>query len=351
MKPYRHLRASGLRGPLETVAPAQKSWRWPSVEHRFVNAETSSRPSVAIATVQESFVTKTMSRSAGQLGRKALFDSPRQDEFTQGIIFSCATAENYGEQSVCGLVITARCDAAQDKAPIYNYIPVVSLTDWVLADGGQIALERAIGDCENGLKNILLQAGLSETLLKSKTPTEIHATHLAKKAEQDKKWLPKCSNFLELAKSLGEMRAAVDGDDRTEKRRLLPLSKKLVDAVVRELTGNRLLGYYLLRGVPNIHDETVGDYVALLREIHHIPNSLAKRIAKGLSKDDILGEPNIVCPRFVGEDDYSMPIARLKSPWIEHLMQSLTMVFARIGVEDVDFLNVKKSLVSLGLES
>lgn len=273
-----------------------------------------------------------------------MFDSPRQDEFTQGTIFSCATAENYPTQSVSGLVITARCDAAQDKAPIYNFVPVVALTDWIVADGGQIALERAVTDCENSLRNILSQAGLSETLLKSKTPLEIHDAHLAKKAEQDRKWVQKCSSFLDLAKTRSELHSALNLDNRIEKQRLLLLSKKIVDMVVRELASNRLLGHYLLRGVPNIHDETVGDYVALLREIHHIPSPIAKRIAKGLSRDDIAGDAKILCPRFVGDDDYSMPVARLKSPWIEHLMQSLTMVFARIGVDDVDFLAVKKSL-------
>lgn len=280
-----------------------------------------------------------------------VFDSPRQDEFTQGTIFSCATAENYPNHSVCGLVITARCDAAQDKAPIYNYVPVVSLTDWIVADGGQIALERAVADCENSLRNILSQAGISDTLLASKSASEIHDTHLIKKVGQDRKWAAKCSDFLELAKSRSELRIAIDSDNRIEKQRLLTRSKKFVDTVIRELAGNRLLGYYLLRGVPNIHNEAVGDYVALLREIHHIPSPMAKKIARGLSKDDIVGQTDAPCPRFFGEDDYSMPVARLKSPWIEHLIQSLTMVFARIGVEDIDFLSVKRSLTPIGLES
>jgi hypothetical protein len=280
-----------------------------------------------------------------------VFDLPRKDEFTQGTIFSCATAENYPSHFVSGLVITARCDAAQNKAPIYNYVPVVSLTDWIVADGGQIALERAIADNANSLKNILQQAGISDTLLVSKSPREIHDAHLLQKAEQDRKWQSKSTSFLELAKIRDEFRNAIDTDNRIEKQRLLTKSTKFVDAVIRDLTGNKLLGYYLLRGVPNTHDDTVSDYVALLREIHHIPSPMAKRIARGLSKNEVAGEHGVACPRFVHDDDCSMPVARLKSPWIEHLMQSLTMVFARIGVEDIDFLTVKKSLAPIGLES
>lgn len=280
-----------------------------------------------------------------------MFDSPRNNEFTQGTIFSCATAENYSDQSVCGLVITARCDAAQDKAPIYNYIPVVAITDWILFDGVEIVLGRVVADYENNLKNIISSAGLSETLIKSKTAQEIHDIHLVKRIEEDRKWLAKCAAFLECSNSLEQAKAVIESRDRELCKALLVKSKKVVDLVIRELAGNRLTGYYLLRRVPNIHDNSLGDYIALLREIHHIPSKLAKKITKGISKDDwktaeIVG----ACPRFIGLDDYSMPIARLKSPWIEHLMQSLTLVFSRIGVDDVDYLTVKKSLTSIGLE-
>jgi hypothetical protein len=44
---------------------------------------------------------------------------------SQGTIFSCASAEDYPDCLVHGLVITARCDIAQSKVPIFNYLPVV----------------------------------------------------------------------------------------------------------------------------------------------------------------------------------------------------------------------------------
>lgn len=280
-----------------------------------------------------------------------MFDLPRKDEFTQGTVFTCATAENYPVHSVNGLVITARCDAAQDKTPIYNYVPVIKLEDWMVADGGQIALERAISDCENNIKNIIIQAELSDTLIKSKTYLEIYNAHLLDKSAVDKGWGKRCNSFLELTQSHTEIKKAIDSDDRDEKKRLIQKYNKNVDTVIKELAGNRLVGFYLLRDLPNIHDESVGNYVALLREIRHISKPIAKKIAKGLSKEDASNIKGIFCPRFVGDDDFSLPIARLKSPWVEHLMQNLTMVFARVGVDDVDFKSVKKSLASLGLET
>ena len=280
-----------------------------------------------------------------------MFDFPKNDELTQGTLFTCATAEGYPSQSVMGMIITARCDVAQDKAPIYNYIPVVSLGDWILGDGADIILDRVKMDQENSLKTTVVSAGLSDTLLKSKTYQEIHDIHLLEKAATDRKWVVKCSSFLDCAAALADTITALSSSDKEVRKSALNKSPKSIDTAIKDLAGNKIFGYYLLRRVPNMIDDSLGDYVALLREIHHMPNLVAKKIAKGISKEDFDAlSLSGSCPRFVGDDDYSLPVARLKSPWMEHLMQTLTLLFSRIGVEDVDYLSVKKSLASVGLE-
>jgi hypothetical protein len=280
-----------------------------------------------------------------------MFDLPKNNEFTQGTLFTCAMAEGYPNQSVMGMVITARCDVAQDKAPIYNYIPVISLADWILGDGADIVLDRVKLDLENTLRTIVLSAGLSDTLLKSKTYKEIHDAHLLTKAAIDRKWVAKCTSFLECSISLANILAAIASSDKEVRKNSLLKFPKQIDIVIKELAGNKIFGYYLLRHVPNMNDSSLGDYVALLREIHHMPHSVAKKIARGISKEDFAAlSLSGGCPRFVGNDDYSLPLARLKSPWMEHLMQSLTLLFSRIGVENIDYISVKKSLASVGLE-
>lgn len=102
--------------------------------------------------------------------KSLMFEGPRENEFTQGTVFSCAHAEDYLETSVYGLVITARCDAAQDKTPIYSYIPVVSLHDWILRDGANVAMDRMHSDCQSILRSALKDAALSESLLETIDP-------------------------------------------------------------------------------------------------------------------------------------------------------------------------------------
>lgn len=121
-----------------------------------------------------------------------MFDAPRENEFTQGTVFSCAYAEEYPDTSVYGLVITARCDAAQDKAPIFNYIPVVPLHDWMLCDGANLAMDRIHAETQNTLKNYVKDSSLSESLLETKTMDEIYESHFKPK-ENEKGWSARCA--------------------------------------------------------------------------------------------------------------------------------------------------------------
>ncbi|HGN0784561.1 TPA: hypothetical protein ACKRNQ_002789 [Pseudomonas aeruginosa] len=280
-----------------------------------------------------------------------MFDAPRKNELTQGTIFSCAYAENYNETSAYGITLTARCDASQDKAPIYNFIPIVPLGDWIIHDGAEIVLKRAESDAANTKKNIILQAGLSESLIRTKSSEEIINGHLLPKASADKGLQKKLQQFKEQDQIIAEITAAISSDRRKITDTLKKFQKH-IDTTIKELAGNRLTGYYLLRSMPSLYDDSGSDYVALLREVHHIPRSLAQRIISGVSKAEWESQPDrelTKCPVFYGDDDYCVPVARLQSPWIEHLMQSWTLLFSRIGVEDIDASSVRKSLATLGI--
>ena len=143
-----------------------------------------------------------------------MFDFPKTDQFTQGTIFSCGYAEEYEGVAIYGLVITARCDAAQDKAPIYSFVPVVALKDWIMSDGAQIIIERSILDHQNTRKNILLGIDLSASLLKTKTPDEIVAGHLQHKLASDRRFESKLNQFKTSSIFIQEAAEALTKRDR-----------------------------------------------------------------------------------------------------------------------------------------
>lgn len=100
---------------------------------------------------------------------------PLLGRLTQGCLFTCARAENYGHCRVYGLVITARCDVEQDKYPILNYLPVVSLDDWLLVDGFDILHARLDAEADGGLKGCMKEGGVAESILFSMSPSDIQA--------------------------------------------------------------------------------------------------------------------------------------------------------------------------------
>lgn len=280
-----------------------------------------------------------------------MFDAPKKGQFTQGTVFTCGYAENYPNQIVHGLVITARCDAAQQKVPIYSFIPVVSLRDWIFKDGADITLRRVIGDAEHTLENILEDSKLSLSVLRTTSTEEIVEKLLRPLAAQDRKVETKIKKFQAAQTTISQAEAALEDGRKELICEALKKAPKFLDRVVKDLSGNQIMGHYLLRGMPTLTDEEC-NHVALVREVHHVPNYIAQRIVNGISKIEWHNDLAKLgcCPIFLTDDDYCMPVGKLRSPWIEHLMQSWSLLFARIGVDDIDAAAVRRSLDGLGLE-
>jgi hypothetical protein len=280
-----------------------------------------------------------------------MFDAPRASEFTQGTVFSCAYAENYKDEMVHGLVITARCDAAQAKVPTFTYIPVVPLSSWIFVDGASVILDRAEADYMNTFSDRLEKDGLSESLLSTHTLSEIYNAHY-KKVENEKAKKSQCDKLKNTILNVDETRTLQSDRSNRERLRMhLAVCKSHVDSVIKELAGHRLAGYYLLRGLETLDSDEKQDFVALLREVHHMPSYVAKSITNGISKEQWTAgqNANLLCPRFREADDYALPVARLTSPWMEHLMQNFALLFSRIGVKDNNLDDVRKSLQTIGI--
>jgi hypothetical protein len=71
------------------------------------------------------------------------------------------------------LVITARCDAEQDKVLIYNYLPVVRLDDWLHRDGKTILADRLLSESIGQMKSALNDGHYSFSVLETESPHTI----------------------------------------------------------------------------------------------------------------------------------------------------------------------------------
>lgn len=262
-----------------------------------------------------------------------MLEKPVLGKITQGTIFTAACSENYQSKPVWGLCITARCDVVhENKAQVFNYVPIVRYDDWLLADGGRIILDRIYVELLNAAKNTITSLGKSDTVFDSYDPIQIANTFfpgISEKADKATKRFHETAALLMSIQAL-RSRTTIELNKLTS---ICESQKKITDKAVRELWSNKLLGYYFIPTVGETENNSNCGYVALLREIHHIPRSVASAIGNGLSKEDIKMSSN-ASPLCFDAFDFSYPTGKLKSPWIEHLMQQFSLLFTRIGLPD-----------------
>ena len=259
-------------------------------------------------------------------------EKPVLGQITQGTIFTAVTAENYSGAPVWGLCITARCDVAhENKARVFNYLPIVRYEDWLLEDGARMVIERIWAEVFGKAKEFLAQRDKSVSVLDSYSPSEV-AQMLFPIGGTEKDG----DKFHDIAKRLTKLSEARDAIPLTRKAlaEISSLSKKTAEKLVKELWSNQIAGYYFLSHIGETEHPSSSGYVVLLREVHHVSRSLAIAIASGVSAEsgtfDAL--PSQVCDFSVF--DFACPTAKLKSPWIEHLMQQFSLLFSRIGLPD-----------------
>jgi hypothetical protein len=255
---------------------------------------------------------------------------------TQGTVFSCAQASRYADCEVHGLTITARCDVAQQKYPVLNYLPVVKLQDWLHRDGLDILVEQEKSEQAGTLRTMLRQAGLSEALPTAISLEEIEKMHFP--PDQGNRGQKKQSEkFAEFVAEVREFETIESDGDKASLFSWFSRNRtKKTEEIVRRLSRHGILGHYLLERIA-IEDLQGTGYVCLLREVVTLPRNVAEKIGKGLDKTTYEG----LCRGsltgqglMIGSQDLAMPVIEIGSPTIEHILQSFSILFGRIGVAD-----------------
>src|SRR5688572_24126382 len=83
---------------------------------------------------------------------------------TQGDIWS-SLPSGAGANKLCnGLVITPRCDFAHSKSPVVNYLPIVSLEEYLLSVACFPHIARALADTRESLRPAASVLGLDGLL-------------------------------------------------------------------------------------------------------------------------------------------------------------------------------------------
>jgi len=222
----------------------------------------------------------------------------------------------------------------QDKFNVLNYTPVVPLKDWLRIDGYELILARVAADLDSRVESALKVVGLPESILNSQTVSSILEEYI-RSPEADKKLTKAEPKFIELdqrCQELARWRLGYSPDNVD----IFDRCSLLVRGVVKDLVYHKLSGYYFLHKLEVDAEET--GYVALLREVSHLPRRLAKLISAGLDATDgeVSAHPEWLTYIDFRFSDFAMPIGEISSPQVEHLLQTFSHLFGKIGLPDPD---------------
>ncbi|RRH68868.1 hypothetical protein [Falsigemmobacter faecalis] len=254
---------------------------------------------------------------------------PQIGTITQGTIFCCASAERYPGARVFGVAITARCDVANDKFPVLNYIPAVLLTDWFHCDGWEILHSKTSKAAEGSFLSALKQQDISETILYSKSHREIYESFFVGENAlgSARKSAERVRGIVEEIEILANLQIT----SLEQRNYLLDKYQKYSRQIIQDLIEHKLSGHYYLPAIPG---EDNVPLVALMRESSFIPRDIAEAIARGTDQARAPQVSRGGAGLDFSIDEFAMPLGQLMSPNIEHLMQTYSQMFGRIGIED-----------------
>jgi hypothetical protein len=258
-------------------------------------------------------------------------------EFVQGTIFTCGLSDSYPNVAALGMLITARCDTAQDKAKVYNYIPIVPVEAWIKKDGFELVAKRALANGLGGMKSALSDAGMAQSIIDFVDYDVILNELKNGVSKQEKAITKRFETAMRIVQSVSKL-LDKQNYSTAESLSFLEDNDKLYKTVIKELLTNDLAEFHYLEKT-DIDEKTRG-YVALMREIRFLSAALGKRIAVGLDADEFnslakLFSPGLNHIRFSAEHDFAMPLSCVASPFIEFIMQRFVNLFSRIGVTDI----------------
>lgn len=261
--------------------------------------------------------------------RESVFREPKIGEFDQGAIFGSCIADEYSDCDVYGIIITPKCDIANEKVTTFHYLPIITYKEWLRVNFWEILKKTIHKQLDNSLGGMLKNKGLSKEIIGKENYSNIlyfFEEKFTKSKEKEK--------FKLLVSHLVKLEKTKDVNPSEEEFLFFYTTfQKTTDSLLKEITENKRNDFYLME---DWNDDQPNNYVIILsREVRRIRYDAGLRIAKGLEIDtfkEIDFQRNDLQSR--GKSEIIYVEAMLNSPFLEHLIQHFNQNFARIGILD-----------------
>lgn len=261
---------------------------------------------------------------------RKIYIEPAIGNITQGSVFNGAISQKYEGYNVLGVIITPRCDIAQQKVPYYYYLPIVSFEDWKKVEFPSLYVAKFEKETLSKLRSELKREKISESLVGLYDSAAILDILSQKRMKIGKS----------LEKALKQLSALEQYNKKKIKlSELVTLYEGPKKEIFKEIVANKNLNYYLL-------EDNEGSFsIIRMRELNRLTPSLLNMLKNGIDTklSDLELKENDISQV---DDDLILPIFEIKSPYIEHIMQHFLLSFNRIGVEDMHETLVNKFMNS-----
>ncbi len=269
-------------------------------------------------------------------------------EITQGSIISGIRNHRYPNCRCFGIVISARCDLANDKIYKIFYLTAVDVNEWFLTQVGyDLVLKKRVSGLINSLRSALEPLGFVWDIV-SRFSKEEFETVLA-----DKEYSIKASTQKTLASSFDNyLRCTLPTLTEEERRMLLKEEEKQMKSVFYEInSGSNSHFTYIPKKA--YEQNSTGGLIVDHQELDYFTVEQAKYICYGEMdiKSNKLSEQqkSFFDKQFflTEEPGFSVVYDTIDSPWIEYLMQRFSNTFIRIGVDNVSRNEIDQMVVSI----
>ena len=255
------------------------------------------------------------------------FEDTTIGEITQGSVFVGGISKSYKDNETYGVIITPRCDIAQKKVLIYYYLPMVSFESWLAVDFPLLFINYLKKDTYGGLRSTLKQLNMSDSIVgkyKSNQIKEVADKFLDGNINNAlKKFLDKLSDVEKYQ------------EHKITDEEIISKYHKFKEPILNDLISNKNPDFYLIENRKFI-------YVIRVKELNRLTRDFLFKLAGGIDHSlsgEELRDNDI---RQLNQDELFMPIFKIKSPYIEHIMQHFMQQFNRIGVEDLCDVTIRK---------
>ena len=265
-----------------------------------------------------------------------IFHTGEIKEVTQGCVFLGGIADGI-DHPVHGVIITPRCNIAQNKVSMLHYLPISNFKEWKKLHLAAIYQFEEMKSRKNTLKPLLISKGIEEPVIEESILNgSVSFTDENLEGILAEKGLQK--SHIEDVKSYRKLY-----DLEFCHSKLPEWGKGKLDSRIGSLISGNMEKFLLLES-PYEGDERY--FVIHLTEIRHIRLETARTmLIRGIrgnwiesDKDDLF--------RTETPSTYKIEYC-LKSPYVEYVCQRLANAFFRIGIEDLDSKAVSEKLKSI----